>query len=95
MGMNGPVTLEVTFSKDAITDIQVKSSKETGHVGDPAFPIMFKDAIEANGSGIDAVSGATFTSIAVNRHQHTGNNFIAVRNHNEGIKLMSLCHTFN
>ncbi|MBP5793134.1 MAG: FMN-binding protein, partial [Spirochaetaceae bacterium] len=30
MGMNGPVTLEVTFSKDAITDIQVKSSKETG-----------------------------------------------------------------
>ena len=65
MGMNGPLTLEVTFSKDAITDIQVKSSKETAHVGDPAFPIMFKDAIEANGSGIDAVSGATFTSIAV------------------------------
>ena len=65
MGMNGPLTLEVTFSKDAITDIKVKSSKETGHVGDPAFPIMFKDAIEANGSGIDAVSGATFTSIAV------------------------------
>ena len=65
MGMNGPLTLEVTFSKDAITDIQVKSSKETGHVGDPVFPIMFKDAIEANGSGIDAVSGATFTSIAV------------------------------
>ncbi len=65
MGMNGPLTLEVTFSKDAITDIQVKSSKETGHVGDPAYPIMFKDAIEANGSGIDAVSGATFTSIAV------------------------------
>ena len=29
------------------------------------------------------------------RHQHTGNNFIAVRNHNKGIKLMSLCHTFN
>lgn len=65
MGMNGPVTLEVTFSKDAITDIKVKSSKETGHVGDPVYPIMFKDAIEANGSGIDAVSGATFTSIAV------------------------------
>ena len=65
IGMNGPVTLEVTFSKDAITDIKVKSSKETAHVGDPVFPIMFKDAIEANGSGIDAVSGATFTSLAV------------------------------
>ncbi|NLK45554.1 MAG: FAD-dependent oxidoreductase [Treponema sp.] len=65
MGMNGPVTLEVTFSKDAITDIKVKSSKETAHVGDPVFPIMFADAIKANGSGIDAVSGATFTSLAV------------------------------
>lgn len=64
-GMNGPLTLEVSFSKDAITDIKVKSSKETKHVGDPVFPIMFKDAIEANGSGIDAVSGATFTSLAV------------------------------
>ena len=39
MGMNGPVTLEI--SKDAITDIEVKSSKETAHVGDPVFPIMF------------------------------------------------------
>lgn len=64
-GMNGPLTLEVSFSKDAITDIKVKSSKETKHVGDPVFPIMFKDAMEANGSGIDAVSGATFTSLAV------------------------------
>jgi len=64
-GMNGPVTLEVTFSADAITDIQVKASKETAHVGDPVYPIMFADAIAANGSGIDAVSGATFTSLAV------------------------------
>ena len=65
IGMNGPVTLEVTFSKDAITDIKVKSSKETAHVGDPVYPIMFADAMAANGSGIDAVSGATFTSLAV------------------------------
>ncbi|MCR4626720.1 MAG: FAD-dependent oxidoreductase [Treponema sp.] len=64
-GMNGPVTLEVTFSDKAITDIKVKASKETGHVGDPAFDIMFKDAIAANGSGVDIVSGATFTSLAV------------------------------
>ena len=64
-GMNGPVTLAVTFSDSAITDIAVKASKETAHVGDPAFPIMFADAIAANGSGIDIVSGATFTSLAV------------------------------
>ena len=64
-GMNGPVVLDVTFSNSGITDIKVASSKETPHVGDPVYKIMFKDAIEANGSGVDVVSGATFTSLAV------------------------------
>ena len=64
-GYNGKVVLDVTFSEDAITDIQVNSSKETAHVGDVAYDIMFADAIEANGSGIDTVSGATFTSKAI------------------------------
>ena len=64
-GMNGPVVLDVTFSDSAITNIAVNSSKETAHVGDPAFEIMFADAIAANGSGIDVVSGATFTAMAV------------------------------
>lgn len=64
-GMNGPVTLDVTFSDNAITKIKVVSSKETPRVGTPAFDIMFKDAIEANGSGVDIVSGATFTALAV------------------------------
>ncbi len=65
VGYNGPVELDVTFSDSAITDIVVKTSGETGHVGDPAYDIMFADAIAANGSGIDNVSGATFTSRAV------------------------------
>ncbi len=64
-GYNGSVSLEVTFSESGITDIQLKDSAETNHVGTPAFDIMFPDAIEANGSGIDSVSGATFTSRAV------------------------------
>ncbi|MCD8083079.1 MAG: FAD-dependent oxidoreductase [Clostridiales bacterium] len=64
-GYNGDVVLDVTFSDDAITDIQVNSSSETAHVGDIAYDIMFADAIEANGSGIDSVSGATFSSRAV------------------------------
>lgn len=64
-GMNGALVLDVTFSDKAITDIKVNSSKETPHVGDPVYPIMFKDAIDANGSGVDVVSGATFTSLAV------------------------------
>lgn len=64
-GYNGPVVLEVTFSEDAITDIQVKESKETAHVGTPAYDIVIADAIEANGSGVDVVAGATFTSRAI------------------------------
>ena len=64
-GYNGPLTLDVTFSKSAITDIAVNTSKETDHVGTPAYDIMFADAIAANGSGIDSVTGATFTSRAV------------------------------
>lgn len=64
-GMNGPVVLDVTFSTDAITGIKVNASKETPHVGTPAYDIMFADAVAANGSGVDTVSGATFTSAAV------------------------------
>ena len=64
-GMNGPVVLDVTFSENSITDIKVKSSRETEYVGTPAFDILFKDAMEANGSGVDVVSGATFTCVAV------------------------------
>lgn len=64
-GYNGPIQLDVTFSEDGITDIAIKSSKETNHIGTPAYDILFADAKEANGSGIDSVSGATFTSKGV------------------------------
>lgn len=64
-GYNGDVTLEVTFGKDSIEDIQVVESKETNHVGTVAYDIIIDDAKEANGSGVDVVSGATFTSKAM------------------------------
>ncbi|MDO4521613.1 MAG: FAD-dependent oxidoreductase [Eubacteriales bacterium] len=64
-GYNGPVSIVVTFTDSAIENIEVIESNETAHVGTPAFDIMFEDMIEANGSGVDSVSGATFTSRAV------------------------------
>ena len=64
-GYNGDVELAVTFSDSAVTDIALFSSKETEHVGDVAFEPMFADIIAANGTGVDGVSGATFTSNAV------------------------------
>ncbi len=64
-GYNADVVLDVTFSEDAITDIAINSSAETEHVGTVAYDYLFEDAMAANGSGIDSVSGATFTSRAV------------------------------
>ena len=64
-GYNGDVTAKVTFSDTALTAVEVLSSVETAHVGDIAFGIMIPEMVEANGSGVDSVSGATFTSRAL------------------------------
>ena len=64
-GYNGPVEVAVTFSESAVTAIEVVSSKETAHVGDVAYAPMIADMIAANGSGVDAVAGATFSSAAL------------------------------
>ncbi len=64
-GYNGPVELSVTFSDTAVTNIEVVSEAETSRVGTPAYDILFPDIISANGTGVDAVSGATFTSRAI------------------------------
>ena len=55
----------MTFSETAVTDVTVAVSGETAHVGSPAFDIMIPDIIAANGTGVDAVSGATFSSRAL------------------------------
>ena len=64
-GYNGPSTFAVTFSENAITGIEVVNSTETAHVGDIAFAPMIEDMIAANGTGVDGVAGATFSSRAL------------------------------
>ena len=64
-GYNGPVTFKVSFSDTALTGVEIVSSMETAHVGTPAFTYMIPDMIEANGSGVDGVSGATFSGRAL------------------------------
>lgn len=64
-GYNGPVEVSVTFDDKKMTAIEVTASGETGHVGDIAFDIMIPQMIEANGTGVDAVGGATFSSRAL------------------------------
>ncbi len=64
-GFGGEVIIDVTFSEDKITNIKLVSSNETDRVGTPAFDIMFKEIIDFTSTGVDVVSGATFTSNAV------------------------------
>lgn len=64
-GYNGPVEVSVTFSDSAVTGIEIGANTETDQVGTPAFGILAEDIVKANGTGVDSVSGATFTSNAV------------------------------
>ena len=64
-GYNGPLSLDVTFTENGVSEIAVNESVETEHVGTVAYDILFPEIIEANGTGVDVVSGATFSSLAV------------------------------
>ena len=64
-GYNGPVSLDVTFDETNITDITVTASSETAQVGTVAYDLLIPAIIEANGIGVDGVSGATFTGRAL------------------------------
>ena len=64
-GYNGNVTAKVTFSETALTGIEMGANMETAHVGKSAFEIMIPDMLAANGTGVDGVSGATFSGKAL------------------------------
>lgn len=58
------MTVTVTFSADAITDIQL-DHQETEGIGVPVCDSLPAEILELQGLGIDAVSGATLTSNAI------------------------------
>lgn len=64
-GYNGDVVLTVTFTDDMITGIEIVDEMETEHVGTSAYDIIFQDIMDFTSTGVDTVSGATFTSNAV------------------------------
>lgn len=65
--MHGPLSVDVTVSADAITDVKVTSHVETPGVGEVAVNEI-PAAIVANQSiGVDAVSGVTITSAAIKK----------------------------
>jgi fumarate reductase flavoprotein subunit len=64
-GNFGDVTVTVTFSETAITDIKIGENKETPDIAKPAFTNIPKAIIEGQTLAVDVVSGATNSSRAV------------------------------
>ena len=64
-GHNGPVEVSVTFSDNAITSIEVTSQSETPHLADKALNDLPKEIVDSQSLGVDNISGATFTSMAI------------------------------
>ncbi|MCD8075795.1 MAG: flavocytochrome c [Lachnospiraceae bacterium] len=62
-GINGDVTLTVTFSESEITDIQVES-QETATIGAGAMETLTETVLANQSLAIDTVSGATISSTA-------------------------------
>ncbi len=64
-GRNGELTVEVVLSTDKIESVAVISHQETEGIADPAIEKIPSAIVEAQGLGIDAVSGCTITSEAI------------------------------
>lgn len=61
----GTVTMTATFNESSITDIQLDLSGETPDIGQAAGDELIRQALAAQSSDIDGVSGATITTNAV------------------------------
>ena len=64
-GIDGIVTVEVTFANDKIADIKILDDNETAGVGDKALEIVRKRLIENQSLAVEGVSGATVSSNAI------------------------------
>ena len=64
-GNNGPVTVSVTFSADAITDVTVVEHSETAGLSDRPIAEIPAAIVENQSIAVDTVSGATNSSNAI------------------------------
>ena len=61
-GFKGDITVNVTVTEDAITEIAVGDNHETYGIGAAAMPVMIEDMLEYQTYSVDSVAGATVTS---------------------------------
>jgi succinate dehydrogenase/fumarate reductase flavoprotein subunit/uncharacterized protein with FMN-binding domain len=64
-GMNGDVTVTMTFDENSITDVVIDASGETAEIGGAAADELVSQIMTNQTWEIDGVSGATVTSNAV------------------------------
>lgn len=60
-GKNGTITVEVTFSENAIDAIDIKEHSETPGISDAAISDIPAAIVDSQSLGIDVISGATYT----------------------------------
>ncbi len=66
-GISSDVTVTMTFSEDAITDVQIDVSGETKGIGADIGPAMQEAIMSAQTANVDAVASATVTSDAIKK----------------------------
>ena len=64
-GMNGDVTVTITFENGVATACDVDASAETESLGQAAAPTVADAIVAGNTPNVDAVSGSTVTSNAI------------------------------
>ena len=64
-GHNGDVTVEVTVSDTAITDVKITAQGETAGIADQALNDLPGLIAKANSFEVDTISGCTDTSEAI------------------------------
>ena len=64
-GINGDITVEVTFSEDEILSVEITDHSETEGIGTLAIAELPEKIVEDQSLSVDGVSGATVTSGAI------------------------------
>ncbi len=64
-GRNGEVTVDVTFTGGKITAVTVAEHTESAGIADAALELMPRWIVENQSFAVDAVGGATLTSVAI------------------------------
>ncbi|MFR4804716.1 MAG: FMN-binding protein [Eggerthellaceae bacterium] len=64
-GLGGPIWVKVSLDGSSIANVEIIRATETEGVGDPALDSLPACIVEAGGTDVDAIAGATVTSAGI------------------------------